>query len=64
MIGGPKAATSGQYDGDGTWMWSAAVAGRWTTSAPCATLTSRPVSSSVYLRCQNSSKCVIVGTST
>ena len=63
MIGGPKAATSGQYEGDGMWMWSSAVARRSTSSAPGAIFTNRPASSSVYLRCQNSSTWETVGTS-
>ncbi len=57
--GRPKAATSGQYDGDGMWMcWPGAAASVPTapvTAASSGTSTSRPSSSSVYLRCQKSS---------
>src|SRR5262249_43318374 len=59
--------TSGQYDGDGMWMPCepasfAASRSSASTAAPAGRRTSRPSSSSVYLRCQNSSRCVTTGT--
>ena len=60
MSGRPKASTSGQYDGDGR--WTSVASPFWTTSSVAAMRTRRPFSSSPYLRCQNSSSSVTVGT--
>src|SRR5688572_14921695 len=60
MSGRPAASTIGQYDGDGRWTFLASPF--WATSSDDFTRTTRPVSSSAYLRCQNSSRCETVGT--
>src|SRR5579859_2925637 len=63
----PDAAMIGKYDGEGRWMcWPALVT---LVSAPAriasnpGSRTSRPSSSSVYFRCQKSSRPCTVGTS-
>ena len=58
--------TSGQYDGDGMWMWcgsGATSSSSVSTAAPAGSRSSRPSSSSVYFRCQNSSRWVTSGIS-
>src|SRR5688572_21077537 len=60
MSGRPAASTIGQYDGDGRWTPTASPF--WATSSAVFTRTTRPDSSSAYLRCQNSSRCDTVGT--
>src|ERR1043165_4610192 len=66
MIGRPSASTNGQYDGDGMWMWcgsSGSRRGGIVDAGLGASFTSRPSSSSVYLRCHHSSRCVTTGIS-
>src|SRR3954453_14965845 len=66
MIGRPSASTNGQYDGDGMWMLCGSFGSRRPGGAAASlggSFPSRPSSSSVYLRCQNSSRCVTVGMS-
>src|SRR4051794_40647666 len=66
MIGRPSASTKGQNDGDGMWMsWGSfgSRRGGITTDSLAGSFTSRPSSSSVYLRCQNSSRCETTGIS-
>src|SRR5579862_629883 len=66
MIGSPSASTNGQYDGDGMWIpcgsWGSRRGGIVAASLG-GSFTSRPSSSSVYLRCQNSSREVTTGIS-
>src|SRR5690349_4535617 len=61
MIGNARARTIGQYDGEGRWERDgspimAISSGSWT-------LTTRPCSSSWYLRCHQSSSWVTTGSS-
>src|SRR4051812_2015583 len=60
MIGRLTAVTSGQYDGAGRCTFASWTG--WQTSSVAATRTRRPSSVSPYLRYQNSSRWVTVGT--
>src|SRR2546425_8658235 len=66
MIGRRREATIGQKDGPGKWIACAAwPSWPWLSAgaAPACTGTSRPLLSSAYLRCQNSSREWITGMS-
>src|ERR1043165_9164687 len=61
MIGRPNDATIGKYEGEGRWMESSSTG--TTSVSVTGSLTRRPASSSVYLRCQKSSTACTTGTS-
>src|SRR5438132_6671148 len=62
MIGSPRAATSGKYDGDGRWMlWGSGSGTSLASGGRSASGTSRPRSSSVYFWCQKSSRACTSG---
>src|SRR5262245_33063753 len=61
--GNPSDTTIGQNDGLGRWIECPPPPGCSSPEAPAGTRTRRPVSSSAYLRCQNSSSECTVGIS-